>query len=428
MIVHESPAQFKTAVQAMLFSSQSIKATHHRFSHGFNPLLSSVRIRTTLTFSCVSEDCCHHHIQIYYDMLMCYYNLCSVYSLTSLLAVGIQKQRIGKFYSAHITVSSFICWCTKHYNDPCELPLLLVLSSITIYLQDRWIQSKPIPQFHLWYVCTFRAWSRIISLWCMSKFITLSRNCVSDRIYSQLLPEFHLWHVGTLRTNLFQNSICDTWAHSLPVPEICLCDIWVRSKAVSEFRLCDIWVCSEAVPQFRLCDTCVCSEPVLEFHSQDTCTFRAWSRIPYLWQMGTFRTCLTIPSYDATVHTLVRSEPVPEFHCCDTLVRSEPDPGFHLCAIQVRSEHILRLWWRCMDKLMGWHVNWMYMHGVGDFISCSCPPALYISFFLVFSCRQDLALSAMISPSLNTRSLPAELLLTYHAPSANDMYLFLMHF
>jgi len=80
--------------------------------------------------------------------------------------------------------------------------------------------------------------------------------------------------------------------------------------------------------------------------------------------MGTFRTCLTIASYDATVHTLVRSEPVPEFHCCDTFVHSEPDPGFHLCAIQVRSEHILRLWWKCVDKLMGWHVNWMYMHGV----------------------------------------------------------------
>jgi hypothetical protein len=45
-----SPAQFKTAVQAMLFSSQSIKAAHHRFSHGFNPLLSSVRILPTLTF------------------------------------------------------------------------------------------------------------------------------------------------------------------------------------------------------------------------------------------------------------------------------------------------------------------------------------------------------------------------------------------
>jgi hypothetical protein len=152
MLVRESPAQFKTAVQAMLFSSQSIKAAHHRFSHGFNPLLSSVRIHTTLTFSCASEDCCHHHIQIYYDMLMCYYNLCPVFSLTSSSSWHSETKRMGKFYSARLTVSSFICWCTKHYNDTCELPLLSVLSSITIFLQDRWIQSKPIPQFHLWCV------------------------------------------------------------------------------------------------------------------------------------------------------------------------------------------------------------------------------------------------------------------------------------
>jgi len=30
-----------------------------------------------------------------------------------------------------------------------------------------------------------------------------------------------------------------------------------------------------------------------------------------------------IPLYDATVHMTVRSEPVPEFRCCDTWVRSE---------------------------------------------------------------------------------------------------------
>jgi len=145
--------------------------------------------------------------------------------------------------------------------------------------------------------------------------------------------------------------------------------------------------------------------------------------------MGMFRTCLTIPSYDATLHTLVHSEPVPEFHCFDTWVHSEPDPGFHLCATQVRIEHILRLWWRCMDKLMGWHVNWMHAWSyIGGFISCSCPSALYIRFVLFFPCRQDMAPSAMFSAPLNTRLLPAELLVTHHAPSANDIYLFLMHF
>ena len=63
-----------------------------------------------------------------------------------------------------------------------------------------------------------------------------------------------------------------------------------------------------------------------------------------------------------------------------------------------------------MDKLKGWHVNWMHMHGIIlGFISCSCPSALYVRFLLFFPCRQDLALSAMFSASLNTRSLPAEL-------------------
>lgn len=82
------------------------KMAHHRFSHGSNPLPTSVRILPTRTFPHLSEDCCRHHIQVYCDMVMCLLlYLCSVYSLTSLLAVGIQKQRMGKFYSAHITVS-----------------------------------------------------------------------------------------------------------------------------------------------------------------------------------------------------------------------------------------------------------------------------------------------------------------------------------
>jgi len=129
------------------------KVAHHRFSHGSNPLLSSVRILPTRIFPCLSEDCCHHHIQIYCDMIMCWLlYLCSVYSLQSLLAVGIQKQRMGKFYSAHITVSQFICWCTKHHNDPCELPLLPVLSSISIYLQDRYKGYPTVPSLTHGYI------------------------------------------------------------------------------------------------------------------------------------------------------------------------------------------------------------------------------------------------------------------------------------
>jgi hypothetical protein len=146
---------------------------------------------------------------------------------------------------------------------------------------------------------TFRAWSRILSLWYMSKFITLSRNSFSDRIHSQPLPEFHLWHVvcseplpripyvthGHIQS-LFQNSVLVTFGYVQRLFQNSVYDIWVCSETVTKFHLCDTCICSEPDPQCLLCDKwnstvwCDCSHDG---------TFRACSRISLLWHMGTFR-------------------------------------------------------------------------------------------------------------------------------------------
>jgi hypothetical protein len=96
-----------------------------------------------------------------------YYNLCSVYSLTSFLAVGIQKQRVGKFYSAHVTVSADV------------------------------LNTTMIP----------------VNYHCYQFFLALPSISKTEG-YNQ---------------SLSHSSIYDTWVHSEHGPEFCLCDTWVNS-------------------------------------------------------------------------------------------------------------------------------------------------------------------------------------------------------
>jgi hypothetical protein len=147
--------------------------------------------------------------------------------------------------------------------------------------------------------------------------------------------------------------------------------------------------------------------------------------------------------FQNSVSDRVHSLPLPEFHLwhMGMLKTSSIIPYVthgHIQSllqksVSVTSGYIQSTFWDCGGD--AWISLWD-----GMLIGCICM-VLYWGFyflqlsictlykiFLSFPCRQDLALSAMFDASLNTRSLPAELHVTYHAPSANDMYLFLMHF
>jgi hypothetical protein len=170
----------------------------------------------------------------------------------------------------------------------------------------------------------------------------------------------------------------------------------------------------QSLLQNSICVTRVRSEPVTQFHLCDTGTFRACHTIPSVWHWCMFSACSRILSvwHWGTFRAWSRIQSL----CYVSMLR--------VCS-RIPSGYAQSMFWDCLgDTWVSWSmlIRCIYMVFIMGFTSCSCPSALHIT-FLILPLQTCFGSVSNVQCHLKQKVTATWITCNVSCTSANDMYL-----